>query len=591
MSGRGSVMQPKVELNFRHTYLRCFLISAVVPILAIFVILSLYYDREAVSFSREVLAGAMDAGKNALETSFAEIEQISFTPYLYKEVSQTMTYMKNGFLRPGVEGYDYLDLASLESNYAMLFTKMLHSSQQKVQAISFYPFGAALGDCYAIERDTAGLSRTQVSAAEVDRLYGYTVPHGSAPAFLSLDGDEPRQTYSLLRTIKDYDSGKELGILRIDTSLSSLAPCLVGMQVTENSALMLCDSQGQIVYCDGTVKPGLMEQAQGGADEGVLGSQRYTFQRRSPGSTGWTLFHAASVSDIRLSNAGATFLIFAVTLLAFLAAFILYRAQSANMISSIESILYAIRQLQEGNLSYVCAVKDKKELLMIADALNKTGKKLDDLIRTEAEARTSQSKAEYLALQSQINPHFLYNTLNGFIALNRLGEKQLLETSIIQLTKLFRYICSNSDVSTPAREFDFATQYLELQKLRFEERITYTVVVGEGTGDLPVPKLVIQPIVENCIVHGMEEDDEPIEIILRSYVKKSGEGQVALILEVVDTGVGFDTAKLRDSPRVGLNNVTQRLNLFREGSHYEVSSTPGRGTTARIIIPLESARQ
>ena len=146
-------------------------------------------------------------------------------------------------------------------------------------------------------------------------------------------------------------------------------------------------------------------------------------------------------------------------------------------------------------------------------------------------------------------------------------------------------------MSTPAREFDFATQYLELQKLRFEERITYTVVVGEGTGDLPVPKLVIQPIVENCIVHGMEEDDEPIEIILRSYVKKSGEGQVALILEVVDTGVGFDTAKLRDSPRVGLNNVTQRLNLFREGSHYEVSSTPGRGTTARIIIPLESARQ
>ena len=135
MSGRGSVMQPKVELNFRHTYLRCFLISAVVPILAIFVILSLYYDREAVSFSREVLAGAMDAGENALETSFAEIEQISFTPYLYKEVSQTMTYMKNGvFRKQGLTIDAYFDRLFLSYEMGLvkpgaeIFRRMIESS-------------------------------------------------------------------------------------------------------------------------------------------------------------------------------------------------------------------------------------------------------------------------------------------------------------------------------------------------------------------------------------------------------------------------------------------------------------------------------
>ncbi len=110
---------------------------------------------------------------------------------------------------------------------------------------------------------------------------------------------------------------------------------------------------------------------------------------------------------------------------------------------------------------------DQDGYAMIADSLNKTGQRLRELIEAEARARESQSKSEYLALQSQINPHFLYNTLNGFIALNRMGERKQLEASIIQLTRLFRYICNNKRYFHRFEGIQFAQQYLDLQKLRF----------------------------------------------------------------------------------------------------------------------------
>ncbi len=575
-------MWKQMGQSFGRTYLRYFLISAVLPILAIFLILSFYYNVQSTRNALKVFDGTMSATVESVESGLADLEQISFTPYLYRDMLATMIYMKGGYLNPGVTPPAYLRINELESDYTMLFTKMLHSARQKIQAISFYPFGEGLENSFSVRRNTAGLRQNRIPERDVMALYQLTKPYGTKPAYLHLEGDDP-DTVSLLRTIRDYDSQKELGVLRIDISLAPMVDSISALNLTPRSYLLLIDSHDQVLYSSCPVPPALLEAGLS-ETKAVADGQRYDIQRKSVGLTGWKLIHLSCRNDVRLSGTGSTALVFLVTTLAFLAALLLYRVQSKGMVTSIESILHAIRELQRGNLSYRCTVRSDQELAPIADALNNTGAKIGSLLRTEYEARVSQSKAEYLALQSQINPHFLYNTLNGFIALNRLGEKALLERSIIQLTKLFRYICSSSDVTTVAAEYDFATRYLELQKLRFEDRITYAIDVSPETANVPIPKLVVQPIVENCIVHGMEEDDQPIQITLRSFWAESPER--CLVLEIADTGIGFDPVQIEHAPRVGLKNVMQRLSYFSSTSRYDLTSAPGRGTTVRLILPL-----
>lgn len=556
----------KTNINFRSISLRHFLVSTVIPIMVLFLALSWHDTRQFFSFTQDVYNGALETGAGTLTASFAELESISFTPYLYKDISQTMLYMNNGFLRPGTDAPEYLEIDRLESDYTLLFTKLLHSARQNVLSISFYPFDEGLGRCFRISRSSAGLSCISVDPQDVYQLYQYTVEN--EPVFLTLDNDtSPAPVFSLLRTIKDYDCQRELGVLRIDARSDVLGAALDDIVSAENGYISLLDTYGNLVYRTSLAKD----------------RTSYNNQTCSVGNSGWTLQLSIENRTFRLSNYTSVLIIFLVTLLAYLSALILYRARSARTVSSIDSILFAIQQLQQGNLRHHCEVSDDKELNTIAQALNETGSKLDTLIRTEAEISAARYRAEYLALQSQINPHFLSNILNGFIALNRMGERQLLEKSILNLTRLFRYICSNSDTATVTQEADFVVQYLELQKMRFEDRISYEVTIAQQAGPLCIPKLIVQPLVENCIAHGMRSDDSILHIQLSASVYNE-DGHNELILQITDDGIGFDGHV--NHTRVGLDNVSKRLSFFHPQARLCIDSKPEIGTTVRLIVPV-----
>lgn len=568
--------------SFTRTFLRQFFFSALLPLIGLSAALSIYYSRTAFDFNATLYSSMLDTAAGAMADSFNELEQISFTPYLYKEASLTVSYMHNGFCRAGAETPEYLNTAPAVSEYTMLLTKMLHSSPQHIEGITFYPLGEYQGDAYSIRRSTAGLIEEQAGREYVQRLYELTGRQSTAPVFLRLDGAE--DSFSLLRVIQDFDNGRNLGIMRIDTRADALGQSLAAFDVSENSFLLLADSRGGTVYSVGTIRPELTEAALNGADTARSGGAKYHIFTPALAAPGWMLVYAVSDADMGASFAGSISIIIAMALLAFAVTYILWRIRSAGTLASIDAILEGIRQLRHGNFAYKCTVPDSEGYGMIADSLNKTGQRLHELVEAEASARESQSRSEYLALQSQINPHFLYNTLNGFIALNRMGERKLLENSIIQLTRLFRYTCSSSDISTAAQEYQFARQYLELQRLRFGEQLEYTISVEEGAGDIAIPKLIVQPIVENCVVHGMEDTGEAITVTLAARLTDGGEN---LCMEISDNGAGFDPALAENAPHVGLENVKRRLEMFRRGASFRIESAPGRGTRVRITIPLD----
>lgn len=134
----------------------------------------------------------------------------------------------------------------------------------------------------------------------------------------------------------------------------------------------------------------------------------------------------------------------AMGLLVVAGASIIFMLNSKHMVKSVRSITRFIRKVETGDLSAHLELGGDDEFTVIAGALNHMTDKLNLHINNEYKAVISQKNAEYIALQTQINPHFLYNTLSGFVTLNRLGKRRTLEQSILELSTLFRYTCSKS---------------------------------------------------------------------------------------------------------------------------------------------------
>ena len=225
-----------------------------------------------------------------------------------------------------------------------------------------------------------------------------------------------------------------------------------------------------------------------------------------------------------------------------------------------------------------------KEFFMIGENLNKMIHQLDLYIQRSYKYEIQRQEAEYRALQNQVNPHFLYNTLNCFLSLNRLGMKQELENGILQLTHIFRYTCNNEKMTTVEKELDFCTQYCNVMKIRFEERITFYCESDMASHPLEIPRLLIQPFVENAIKHGMEPDGRAITIWITSKVIEH-----TLTLTVQNNGIPIDLSALQGSEKVGITNVENRLKFFHPDARLEINLVDDI-TTFAIYIPLSTIK-
>jgi sensor histidine kinase YesM len=197
-------------------------------------------------------------------------------------------------------------------------------------------------------------------------------------------------------------------------------------------------------------------------------------------------------------------------------------------------------------------------------------------------ALRARGDAEYRALQSQIEPHFMYNVLNGFVALNRMGDRAGLEMSIHAFRDMLRYTVEHGTWATVAEEFEFLERYCRLQKLRFEERLSYSFDLEEAVAGLPIPKLLVQPLLENAILHGVEPSPAPASVAVSARPEEG-----ALVIEVADDGRGCDSSSIRERQGIGLGNVRERLALLYARSSLELEGRPGSGFRSRIRIPLE----
>jgi two-component sensor histidine kinase len=202
--------------------------------------------------------------------------------------------------------------------------------------------------------------------------------------------------------------------------------------------------------------------------------------------------------------------------------------------------------------------------------------------RAVEQARAELAQAELRALRAQINPHFLFNTLNTIAALIAIDPKAAEETTT-RLAEVFRYALQGSERDHVAlgAELDFVRDYLAIERTRFGDRLVVEESIATGIEAAPVPSLLLQPLVENAVRHGVS--DRPGGGRVRIAARRDGD---RLVLEVADDGPGMDGGTASSGTGFGLHSVRERLRALGPPHALEIESRPGEGTRVRLVLPF-----
>jgi two-component system sensor histidine kinase YesM len=589
-------MHPAYSLRVRLMvfYLLIFLVPALIMITA----MPYYYQKSLSNETRALTEGTLTSIARNIETYLDDLNRLTIAPYLNEEVMQALR-LKNSPNYATVD--EYSKIVAIRALKTSLPLFLQNSRTDILATIVVFPdnssFVASVGA--ELSGPVADYAYTQQdwyrSAVEAD---GQVVFISSHPQDY-LSSTPGQQVFSVARLIKDPDTHQPLAVVMADADTVVLARIVSDIRFNVSSIVCIFDNENKLLYSSKPLTPDLQQQAWGNATgnsagnaAGIAASITSNGDSYAPVSkviapTQWKVVVLLSNSEIAAKTRWLylTGTLFAVGGL--LLTFVLFFVLSRGIVRPFQEMMAVMNQVQTGNLQARFVVTGNDEISELGKALNKMIEQLNQVIEREYKAVISQRNAEYRALQSQIQPHFLYNTLNGFIGLNRLRDSAGLEEAIFALSGMLHYILEGGEWVTLADEIAFVQQYCELQRLRFQDRLATEIQCEPVLEGLKVPKLLLQPLVENAIIHGVEPSGRPCTLVVRAEVV-SHDGSSSVQITVQDNGTGFDPQSLTGKAGLGLANVRERLNVAFRDSTFSVSSQINLGTKIVLGIPMAS---
>lgn len=251
-------------------------------------------------------------------------------------------------------------------------------------------------------------------------------------------------------------------------------------------------------------------------------------------------------------------------------------------------------QVAKGNLEVRSDVQGGSEMAVLSQSLNTMIDKINELLEQVTEEQIRLRKAEFELLQSQINPHFLYNTLDAIVWLAESGEHKKVVSMVGSLSDFFKTSLNQGrDVVSIREELQHVRSYLEIQQVRYQDILNYEIQVPEELEQYRIPKITIQPLVENALYHGIKNKRGPGKITISGRC----EGE-SFVLLIEDNGIGMTPERLQqiteeienENPAerdiYGLYNVNERIRLnFGEKYGISIESTYGEGTIVTVLLP------
>lgn len=411
---------------------------------------------------------------------------------------------------------------------------------------------------------------------------------------------------TLSRALVNNQTGEREGLFFVDLNYSAISDLCNNNSIEEKGYIFVLDAEGNIVYHPkqqlmyGGLKTenidAIMECEEDSLiiDEGGE-SKLYTMSKSK--RTGWTVVGAAYTSELLKNNEQAQMWYLLVASILLLAVIGISGIISREITKPIRSLRDSMRKVQNGQFDTHVEVITENEIGSLGRSFNLMTSEIRALMEQNVYEQKQKRKSELKALQAQINPHFLYNTLDSIIWMSEAGENDEVVEMTSALARLLRQSISNDQEEVELeKEIEYVKNYLTIQKMRYKDKLEFFIYVDSRVAHVPVIKLVLQPLVENAIYHGIKYKETKGN--LKIYAKPV-DGRVEIV--VADDGIGMDEDVMEhifDEHRkeqkrngVGVPNVQKRLQL-QYGSEYGIryESVKGAGTKVVITIPTDGGR-
>lgn len=419
-----------------------------------------------------------------------------------------------------------------------------------------------------------------------------------------ISGERP-WVITLSRGIRNKEMGtgqEKEGVFFIDLNYNAISELCDQSMVGNQGYAFIVDADGNIVYHPQqqqlynelqTENIDLVMNAESDIVTWGDGINKKMYSISRSEKTGWTVVDCVRVEELlrRSNEAQSIYVLVAIGLMAVALFFSRFVAKSITL--PIQRLCDSMERVQEGDFSVSDIVVDSEnEIGSLTKSFNVMTQRIHELMAQNIREQEAKRKSELKALQSQINPHFLYNTLDSIIwmAEGKKNEEVVLMTA--SLARLLRQSISNEDeLVSIGQEIEYARGYLTIQKMRYKDKLEFWIEVEPSILNIRLIKLVLQPVIENAIYHGLKYKESRGLLLVKGFMKNGN-----AVLQVIDDGVGMDQETLDHiyerhkvdyhSNGVGIYNVQKRLQLYY-GNEYGIvyESKPGEGTTATITIP------
>lgn len=393
------------------------------------------------------------------------------------------------------------------------------------------------------------------------------------------------------------------GVLLIDMSYAGLQYMLDNTPLGNQGYLYLMSGDGELIYHPQMqlIDAGLKEENTQAASAYGDGNYQETWQGKdrdvivkTVGYTGWKIIGVSPEHGFTLNEVKTRlFLVFVVAFFLFLLA-VINAYISSKITAPIQELEKSVNALEEGELDTQVYTGGSYEIQHLGRSIGGMARRIQALMNDIVAEHESKRKSEFDTLQSQINPHFLYNTLDIIVWMIENEQKQEAVKVVTALARFFRISLSRGKSIIPVKdELEHVRSYLMIQQMRFKNKFTYDIQAEQEVLSLASLKLMLQPLVENAIYHGMEFMDGDGEILIKVFIQ---EERLRFIIE--DNGLGMTkeqvqgllTEKKHSSSRrgsgIGVKNVNERIRLyFGEEYGLFIRSEPDEGTAVEICLP------
>lgn len=427
--------------------------------------------------------------------------------------------------------------------------------------------------------------------------------------------DSSNLVISLSKSINSFDGSDQLGVILIDLNLKVLDDICRNVKPGKKGYVFIVDKEGNYIFhpdysymyrsmddmyirnvfkSDDNIVPDVLQLNEGSFIKKINSEKdQITYKRIE--STQWTVVSITPYNEMMsgITNIRGFIIIIGIGCLLF--AFALSVLISSMISKPVKKLELLMEEAEKGNLDISLDLDSRDEIGLLSQRFNNMIVKIKSLMKQVIKEQEDKRKSEFKALQAQINPHFLYNTLDSIMWMAEENKEDVV-VMIDALAKLLRISLSKgNEIITIENEIEHVRNYLIIQSMRYTNKFDYVIEVEEGILQKGSLKLILQPLVENSIYHGIKNKRQKGLVTI-----KGREVDGKILLEVIDDGIGMEQSEcdnilalkvakdgLKSLNGVGVKNVSDRIQLYY-GDEYGLKyiSQPGIGTTVQVWLPI-----